>query len=348
MEKKKINLKIWIPIAAVVLIIVISAIFLMTSSTTVAALNIEEGDVQVDTGKGWVAATDGMELSLDDKVRTAEGKAVVVLYESILIELDPNTEIAIEDLSKDHTKIRQSSGSTWNKFAAIAGIQSFEVETPNTVATVRGTDFWVDMESVGVSEGAVDVKMRNKVLKLTAGKKAVVEKELPVIKDINQEEVKQIVEKKKVIVNQLKDLRQKEIEKHSTTYNLVKTLRGWTDDDVKRYLERLDNGEFNENEIRQKIILPAETIEKFAKISREIKQQKEQIEQLETKSTAAFEQPFKTVTDETPTRQLTATRTLTEPIKEEAPAEETQQETIKPIIAPLDDKQVLTRQLATR
>ncbi|MBU2561929.1 MAG: FecR domain-containing protein [Nanoarchaeota archaeon] len=277
MKKTKINLKIWIPVAAVVLIIIISLAVLMSSKTRVAFLNIEEGNVEVDTGKGWTSAKDGMDLSLNDKVRTLEGKAVIILYESVLVQLDPNTEVSIEELSKKNTKLYQSSGSTWNKFAAIAGIQSFEVETPTTVATVRGTDFWVDMDSVGVTEGNVDVKLRDKLLKLTAGKKALLERDLPVVRDVSPEDIQKAVLRKQIIVKHLKNLRQQEIEKHKNTYEMAKRLRGWTDADVQRYMDKLDRGELDENNIRRKTILPMESIDKFAKITAEIKKQQADI-----------------------------------------------------------------------
>jgi hypothetical protein len=286
-HKPKINLKIWIPVAAVILLIAVSGIFLMTSSTTVAALNIEEGNVQVDVGKGWVAAMDGMELSREDKVKTLDGKAVLVLYESILIEMDENTEISIEQLSKENTKIRQESGSTWNKFAAIAGIQSFEVETPTTVATVRGTDFWVDMNSVGVAEGLVDVKMAGKKMQVKPNFKAT--RDGTNVIPFDQKDIQRAIIKKEKMVQHLQNLRQKEIEKHKATYNLVKKLKGWTDEDVNRYMTRLDNGEFDENQIRQRSILPAKSIDKFAKISSEIKRQKADVNKLRQLKPASAE-----------------------------------------------------------
>ncbi len=283
MTKKKDNtkyLKIGIPVGVVLLLIIVSLVFIMGSSTRVAFLNIEEGSVEVDTGKGWTTASDGMDLDLKDKVRTLDGSAVLILYESILVQMDPNTEIAIEDLSKKNVKLRQESGSTWNKFMSIAGIQNFEVETPTTVATVRGTSFWVDDNGVGVESGNVDVRFGDKKFNVKAGHKAIRER-LEVLPFNERDRAKAII-KKQLIVKQLKNLRQQEIDKHPTTYKTVKSLRGWTDDDVKRYMDRLDRGEFDENEIRKRTILPAESVDKFAKITTEIKKQQSSLEKLKS------------------------------------------------------------------
>jgi hypothetical protein len=138
-----------------------------------------------------------MELSLEDKVRTKDdGSAVIVMYESILVELDANTEVSIEQLSKDKVKLNQQSGSTWNKFAAISGIKSFEVETPTTVATVRGTEFWVDMDSVGVDEGQVDATMKGKLLRLAAGRKGVLRDGAATEEEMTDADIQRALQKK--------------------------------------------------------------------------------------------------------------------------------------------------------
>ncbi len=280
-KQKEKYLKIGIPVGVVLLLIIISLAVLMSSKTRVAFLNIEEGDVQVDQGSGWTSAEDGMKLGLDDKVRTLDGSAVVVLYESVLVQLDPETEISIEELSRKNSRIRQESGSTWNKFMAIAGIQNFEVETPTTVATVRGTSFWVDMDSVGVESGQVDVRFGQDEFKVQAGHKAL--REGKEVLPFDEQDRARAILRKQIIIKHLKQLRQEEIEKHKTTYNLAKKLKGWTDADVQRYMDRLDRGEFDPDQLRKRTILPAKSVDKFAKISEEIIEQKRVLEQLKTR-----------------------------------------------------------------
>ena len=135
-------------IAAVIIIIAIFGYFKITGSPTVAAfLNIYKGNVQVDHGSGWTSAQDGMNLAEQDHVKTLQdSEAAVVLHESVIVNLAPDTELFIKDLTKEHMKVEQPSGSTWNKFTGIAGVEGYSVETPTTVATVRGTGFEVNMD----------------------------------------------------------------------------------------------------------------------------------------------------------------------------------------------------------
>ncbi len=306
---KGINLKIWIPIGVVALIIIISLSLLMNSKTRVAFLNIEEGSVEVDEGGGWEPAEDGMKLSLHDKVRTLNGKAILILYESIIVQLDPNTEVEIEQLSREKTKLNQDSGTTWNKFAAIAGIKNFEIETPTTVATVRGTSFWVDMKSVGVTEGQVDVQMQDKKMTVKAGNKAVLRDTVAKLEKIGPEEIRRAIAHKKVVVEQLKNLRQEEIEKHQTTYNFVKKLKGWDDAEVTRKMDKLDKGEYNEDELKEQAIIPSETVDKFVALSKEIRKQKEDIRKLQENSqqlsnTNDLERPDDEITLEPTEREI--------------------------------------------
>ncbi|MFC1741893.1 FecR domain-containing protein [Nanoarchaeota archaeon] len=306
-------LKIAIPIAVVLVLIIISLAVVLGSSTRVAFLNIEEGDVQVDVGNGWVRATDGMKLSEDDKVRTLDGTAVLVLYESVIVQLEEDTEISISELSKDNLRLKQESGSTWNKFAAIAGIKNFEVETPTTVATVRGTEFWVDMESVGVVEGDVDVKMGEKRFNVGKGKKAVLREKIGRLESISPEQIRKAVLQKEKMMNHLKDLRQEEMDKKKGLVTMVKKLYRWNDGDVTTKLDKLDNGGYNEEKIREKSPLPSEAVDKFVGMTREIKKQKQQIEDLKRLGEQKATEPEKTPEDKIPEPEIIEVRRENQP-----------------------------------
>ncbi|MFH1064552.1 MAG: FecR domain-containing protein [Candidatus Woesearchaeota archaeon] len=283
-RSSKLNLKIMIPVAAVLLLAGVSLFFLLGSNTRVAFLNIEEGTVEVDTGKGWAPANDGMDLSLEDKVRTLSGKAVLVLYESIIVQLDADTEVMIEELSKKNVKLYQNSGSTWNKFASIVGIHSFEVETPTTVATVRGTEFWDDMKSVGVVAGKVDVKWGDKEFNLQGGEKVVLdEDDEPVKMRFDAADIERALSKKQAIIDAMKNLRQAEIEKHGVAYSTIKKTYGWSDADVHDRLEKLDNGKYDVQAIKAKAKIPAVSVDRFVKLSEEIAKNMKEMEMMRAK-----------------------------------------------------------------
>ena len=137
-------------ISLVIILIVIGAVFFMFTpkKAEAALLYVEEGAVEVNTGKGWTTASDEMRLKENMEVRTAEGRATIVLHDSEILRLEPNTHIKLADLNQENIRIKQESGSTWNKVMKMTGTKGYEVETPNTVATVRGTEFGITIDEI--------------------------------------------------------------------------------------------------------------------------------------------------------------------------------------------------------
>jgi hypothetical protein len=279
--KKKSRIVFLSCVAVLFLMLVLVFVIFAGAAAQKAVLIINEGAVEVNQGQGWVAAENEMSLSVNDRVRTLDGRAVVILHESSLVQLDENTEVSITELTENAAKVYQSKGSTWNKFIALMGIQSLEVETPTTVVTVRGTEFWVGMDSVGVVDGEVKVNLNKKLFSLVAGRHIKVKAESPVIERNDKAFLEMSLKNKRKILNELVKLRAKEFEKHKDVYGLVKKIKGWSDEDVKRYLVRLDAGEFDEKELRQKVLLPVGSINRFVDLTTAIKKQKKQIAELE-------------------------------------------------------------------
>lgn len=133
-----------------------------------AQLIIESGTVQVKHAEGsWISAENGMELYQSDSVRTGDNtSASIVLFESSIIRLDSNTEVTLQELiqheGETSVTINQDAGRTWNTVSKMSGIDNYDVQTPTTVASVRGTAFVVIVESngttyYGVSHGILNV-----------------------------------------------------------------------------------------------------------------------------------------------------------------------------------------------
>jgi hypothetical protein len=144
---------------------------LYRTNTKTAYLLVGSVPVEINHGTGWIKATDGQDLSLADKVRTNAGEATVIFYDSIIVKLKKNTEISINKLSDKSVSISQEKGVIWNTFTDIFGINNFEVKTPKALATVRGTNFGVEVnpnsESIALMEGSVDVKIGSQQAKLS-------------------------------------------------------------------------------------------------------------------------------------------------------------------------------------
>jgi len=150
--------KVLIILPVIVILIVIGVVWFILSpngNVAKAQLLIESGTVQVKHGGGaWTSADDGMFLYQSDSVKTGENtSATIVLFESSIIRLDNNTEVMlreiIQQVEESSVKIQQDAGRTWNTVLKISGIDNYEVQTPTTVASVRGTAFVVMVSSNG-------------------------------------------------------------------------------------------------------------------------------------------------------------------------------------------------------
>lgn len=156
-------------IPVIVILCIIGLIwFSQTSEAVTAQLIIDSGTVQVKHADGsWTNAQSGILLAASDSIKTGSNtSASVIFFESSIIRLDSDTEITIQQIIEQDEeisiKIQQDAGRTWNAISKISGIDDYEVQTPTSVASVRGTGFVVIVEPngttyYGVSHGILNV-----------------------------------------------------------------------------------------------------------------------------------------------------------------------------------------------
>jgi len=284
-KKRKIGLLVLIPVLVLVLIVVGFLIF--SPKTVKAQLLINEGSVQVNHGNGWVNAVDEMKLSTKDKVRTLENsKATIIFFESDVIRLDANTELSLDQITPKNVKLNQSSGTTWSKINKLAGIQKYEVETPNTVATVRGTAFEIEISNgdsdIAVGDGIVDALDKNtkEQTSLNLFEAARFEKGKIIKHEITELQKRRIIERKMQDIETLKLIRDNEIKKNQFIVSMIKKKYNFTDSDFKAFIEDMDNGGKIydiEGSIKALPIKP-KNLQKILAISEAIRKQKEQIQ----------------------------------------------------------------------
>ncbi len=166
-NKTKVNKFIFIiPVIVVIVIIGLFWFFVLNSDVVKAQLIIESGVVEIKhKGNDWLTAENGMILYQSDIIKTGNNtEASVVLFQSSIIRLDSNTEIILKEIiteaEKTSVTIQQNAGRTWNTVLKVSGIDDYEVQTPTTIASVRGTSFDVYIQSfnltdVGVGRGVV-------------------------------------------------------------------------------------------------------------------------------------------------------------------------------------------------
>ncbi|KYK20506.1 hypothetical protein AYK24_10125 [Thermoplasmatales archaeon SG8-52-4] len=170
-KQKSIKKKYKLLVSIVIIICIIGFVWLVfntifTEDKVKAQLIIESGIVKVKHGGSWTIAENGMDLYESDSIRTEDNSsASIILFKSSVIRLDKNSEVTIKELIRDEettVTIQQDSGRTWNAVTKISGIDNYEVQTPTTIASVRGTAFVVIVQEngssyYGVSHGVLNV-----------------------------------------------------------------------------------------------------------------------------------------------------------------------------------------------
>lgn len=266
--------------------------FSLFGGEEVAVLNISKGVVQVSSGKDWVSAVDGMGLSESEGVKTlANSEAAVVLYESIIINLDPETEIYLSNLTKEHVKVSQPKGTTWNKFTGLAGVEGYSVETPNSVATVRGTWFKVGMTEILVLEGIVSVEYKGQTFTLEEGDLLLLDSgsdsnhsggTITDYSSLSPEEKAVVAGKLKDTVEELKELRAREIDKikDNLLVREVMDSYGISDSNIAYQLDKADSGGYDLNELINKSPVKTDSMYTIKDLTEQIIEHNKQIEKL--------------------------------------------------------------------
>jgi len=187
-------------IAGVILAVAIVLYFILYNPERVAILHFDAGKVYVNEKP----VLEDVKLKKGDIIKTAEdGQATVILYNSVIVMLEPNTIIKLEDLTKKNPKIEQTEGKTWNKFIKVAGVEEYTVKSGNSIASVRGTFFGIEDDKIIVSEGEVEYAVDGEVFFVTENEvveetdkgvieRAVEEKESEEIKEALPEAVEEL------------------------------------------------------------------------------------------------------------------------------------------------------------
>lgn len=138
-------------------------------------------DVSVQQGTADFATITGQQrVESGSKVKTSgTGRALIESTSSHITRLDYDSEITISEEQKQ-TSVALASGALWSRLANIFDSgESYEVQTPNAIAAVRGTSFgvWYQKNTtiLIVIEGSVlftPVGAEDKAVLVTAGYKA--------------------------------------------------------------------------------------------------------------------------------------------------------------------------------
>ncbi|HSI06867.1 MAG: FecR domain-containing protein [Myxococcota bacterium] len=131
---------------------------------------LAHGDVVIRTADTSAKGVPGTIVRQGDQIRTGHDSGVrLLLGGSAVVDLGANTSMVVTraGTSSSETKIKVWSGRLWARVSSLFGNNAkFEVESPNAVAGVRGTEFIFDVSPDGgtevtVLDGAVAVTARD-------------------------------------------------------------------------------------------------------------------------------------------------------------------------------------------
>lgn len=173
-------------IAAILLVTIgtgVALAFQSLTSVSAAAITPQaeitktEGDVRYKTAGTveWQTAKIGTTLGSNDMIETGSGaSAEINFYDNARAQLGEKTNITLTMLYVDEqnpnnnqVKIKLSLGRLWNRIISLVDTEaSYEVETSNTVSTVRGTAFDISIDEQGIEEismveNNIDIQLKN-------------------------------------------------------------------------------------------------------------------------------------------------------------------------------------------
>ncbi len=156
--------KLLIPVGLLLVVAIIGGFIFIRNSKIYGnflTLTKENGDVSYKLpGKDYLLLDkEESDIPNHSFVKTGEeGLAHVILPDDSMISLSRNTEMQV-NYDESKTSVIQSLGNVWYRVQKLAG-RSFEVETPTTVAAVRGTIFGAeidDEDTVYVTDGTIEL-----------------------------------------------------------------------------------------------------------------------------------------------------------------------------------------------
>jgi hypothetical protein len=119
---------------------------LLVRESGVITYQLPESDEVHTLEMGEISVPTGTTIKTD-----SEAVAHVVFPDNSLMSLSKDTEVVL-DFEENRIKIFQILGNTWHRVEKVLQGNVYEVETPNTLATVRGTEFNVGILPDGEAE----------------------------------------------------------------------------------------------------------------------------------------------------------------------------------------------------
>ncbi|MDD3175680.1 MAG: hypothetical protein PHU51_04345 [Candidatus Nanoarchaeia archaeon] len=267
--------------ASSILVAILLFSFFFFSSKSIADFHVvaKGGEVSVLQNGEWIVLTQSEQFFKNiDAIKTTEGEAILTIKQATIITVDPNSEIKIDDLTDDSLKISQVQGSSWNKFLALTGIKSYDVQTTHTVASVRGTGFYVkpgsEFDTFMLGEGELALEGWNDTLK-PFQKVIVYENQTYELQNLTEEEIQFLKLRISEDLDKIKKIRETIFDANKNTISTIKKLTSTTDEDFTNLIEDIDEGRVDDKQKMEESPIPLPNdVEKIVQINEKIKEQK--------------------------------------------------------------------------
>lgn len=286
------SIKIILGIFLVLIIIGVGSLYYLNSNLQLdesPAILYPTSSVLVQRDSQTITVSQKYELQKDDIIKTSNDGAKVVFYDSVYVFLDPNTQVSLAELQKDNIQLNQNSGSTWNKITKLFNAKNYRVKTPNSVASVRGTEFEIRLgenndTTVTLVDGKVEINDGKKKVVIDDYGKAKVDNEGIVKVEFTKEErdalVKKVREMTTALKDNRKDMAQRLLNKNSATISKVESIVDTKIDinAVQDYFDQVDSGKKSFEELKKSIdekvpFVKTGFINDFESISNDIQKQ---------------------------------------------------------------------------
>ena len=164
---------------AVVLIVVTASVYLAKADNKAIAVVMKTiGSVQAKHDAGWASVARAGKLYSGDQVQTKKDgyAAVMFIDDKSLVKIKPNSILKIQGTTEGKSISKQLVMDVGELFVKVSKQKgSFQVATPTSVASVKGTEFWVSESDGSTSvislEGVIELvnKASGQSVQVTAG-----------------------------------------------------------------------------------------------------------------------------------------------------------------------------------
>ncbi len=281
----------------VIIVLIIGTISYLRSQTglelTPATL-YPQGNVNVERGTQKLLATEEFELQTKDIIITnPDSSAKVALFNSIFVDIDSNTKVSLESLKKDNIQLNQEYGSTWSKVTKLFAVNNYNLQTPNSIASVRGTEFGTENNQTDTLNTLIDgvLEVNNGKDKLTLKNLGAIESSKEKLKETSIKNKEKVIEKINKISEELNKDRKRVLWKFLKNNKLL--LKKFESDTQQKVdpafvadlLGQFDRGELDIKELRQELKsykMKEDIADYLEEIGRKIKEEKELLEKIKS------------------------------------------------------------------